>query len=446
MHTAHRHSKTPLLEQLFGLFLAAGLFVAAGLFLAAGLSSAAHSATEMLDQVVAVVDDDIVMASELRERLATVSENIKLQGGEAPPEDVLIRETLDRLILENIQIQMGDRFGVRISDAQLDQAMGRIAAQNRLTPEQFAILLEQEGRSYTEIRENIEREMVIQRVQQGNVNQLIQISEQEIANYLSTEEGQKLVQPEYRIVHALLPLSSDASEAEIERSRRYCETLIERIRSGESFEVVMSSAPEQYAFTGGDLGWRKLADLPSLFQEVAPTISRGETADLFESPSGLHIVTMADQRGGGEMTISQTKVRHILLKPSEILSDEQARELAEKLKARAEGGEDFGDLAREYSEDIGSAAEGGALGWTSPGQMVPEFENTMASTEINAISAPVRSQFGWHILEVLDRREKDVTEDMRKAQVQEFLHGRKYQEELDAWLRKIRDEAFVDIK
>jgi peptidyl-prolyl cis-trans isomerase SurA len=420
------------------------LLATGGLLLAsAGLTQAA---TEMLDQVVAVVDDDVIMASELRERLATVTENIQAREVEAPPEDVLIRETLDRLILESIQLQMGERFGVRISDAQLDAAMARIAAQNRLTPEQFAVLLEQEGRSYTELRQSIEREMVIQRVQQGNVNQLIQITDQEIANYLSTEEGQKLVQPEYRIVHALLPIASDASEADVERSRKFCEGLVQRIQGGESFEEVITSSPEEYTFTGGDLGWRKLADLPSIFQEVAPTLAAGETADLFQSPSGWHIVTMADQRGGGNLTVSQTKVRHILVKPSEILTDDQARQRVADLKARIENGEDFAALAREFSEDIGSAQEGGDLGWTSPGQMVPEFENTMASTEIGQISQPVRSQFGWHILEVTDRREKDMTNEMRRAQVEEFLHGRKYQEELDAWLRKIRDEAFVDIK
>jgi peptidyl-prolyl cis-trans isomerase SurA len=416
------------------------------LLIGGGLTLHVQAATEMLDQVVAVVDDDVIMASELRERLAAVTENIKAQEAEAPPEDVLIRETLDRLILESIQLQMGDRYGVRISDAQLDAAMARIAAQNRLTPEQFAALLEQEGRSFAELRENIEREMIIQRVQQGNVNQLIQISDQEIANYLSTEEGQKLVQPEYRIVHALLPISSEASAAEIEESREYCEGLVKRIQGGESFEAVISASPEEYTFTGGDLGWRKLADLPSIFQDVAPTLKRGETADLFQSPSGWHIVRMADQRGGGDLTISQTKVRHILVKPSEILTDDQARQRMVDIKARIAAGEDFEALAREYSEDIGSAAEGGELGWTSPGQMVPEFENTMASTEIGVVSPPFRSQFGWHILEVLDRREKDMSDEMRRAQVEEFLHNRKYQEELDAWLRKIRDEAFVDIK
>lgn len=405
----------------------------------------APAETEMLDQVVAIVDDDVIMASEMRERLSTVLEGIEARGVEAPPEDELIREILDRLILESIQLQLGDRYGVRIADAQLDAAMTRIAAQNRLSPEQFAILLEQEGQSYAEVRDTIRREMVIQRVQQGNVNQLIEISDQEIENYLSTEEGQKLVQPEYRIVHALLPVPSGASEDDIERSRLHAEGLIAQIRAGEAFDEVISASSGDYTFSGGDLGWRKLDDVPSIFQDVAQTLATGEVADLFRSPSGFHIVRMADRRGA-ELTIPQTRVRHILVKPSEILTDEQAKQRIVDIKARVEGGEDFEALAREFSEDIGSAAEGGDLGWTNPGQMVPEFENMMASTPEGELSEPVRSQFGWHLIEVLERREKDMTEEMRRAQIEEFLHQRKYQEELDAWLRKIRDEAFVDIK
>lgn len=399
----------------------------------------------MLDQVVAIVDDDVVMASELRERVRSVLETIESRGAEAPEEDELIREVLDRLILESIQTQMGQRVGVRISDQQLDAAMARIAAQNRMTPEQFSIVLEQEGRSYGEVRETIRREMVIQRVQQGNVNQLIEITNQEVDNYLATEEGQKLVQPEYRIVHALLPVSSGSGEAEVDAARAYCAGLIERMRGGEAFDAVVTASAEEYTFSGGDLGWRKLSDLPSIFQDVAQTLKSGEVADLFQSPSGFHIVKMEDRRGA-ELTIPQTKVRHILVKPSEILTDDQAKERVAELKERAEGGEDFAALAREFSEDIGSAAEGGDLGWTNPGQMVPEFENMMASTPTGELSDPVRSQFGWHVLEVLDRRDKDMTEEMRRVQIQEFLHQRKYEEELDAWLRKIRDEAFVDIK
>ncbi|MEM1402835.1 MAG: peptidylprolyl isomerase [Pseudomonadota bacterium] len=405
----------------------------------------AYGATEMLDQVVAIVDDDVIMASELRSRLAVVTEAMESQGAEMPAEDLLIRETLDRLILESIQTQMGTRFGVRISDAQLDAAMARLASQNRLTPEQFAALLEQEGRSYASIRENIRRELVIQRVQTGSVNQQIQITDQEIENYLSTEEGQKLVQPEYRIVHALLPVSSDMSTSLVEEYRSYCEGLVARIHAGEAFDQVVSESSGEYTFTGGDLGWRKLDDVPSIFQDVAQTLGPGETADLFQSPSGFHIVNMNDRRGA-ELSIDQTKVRHILVKPSEILTDEQARDRIVEIKARVADGEDFAALAREYSEDIGSAAEGGDLGWTVAGQMVPEFENMMASTPTGELSEPVRSEFGWHVIEVLDRREKDITEEMRRAQIEDHLHGRKYQEELDAWLRKIRDEAFVDIK
>jgi len=409
------------------------------------VASASQAATEMLDQVVAIVDDDVVMASELRARITMLTETLQARDMDMPPEDELIRETLDRLILESIQTQMGVRYGVRISDAQLDQAMTRVAAQNGLSLEQFGVALQQEGRGYGAMRENLRREMVIQRVQSGNVNQLIEITDQEIENYLATEEGQKIVQPDYRIVQALLPVASDASKAEVEAARSYAQAQLDRIRAGESFETVIGASTGEYTFTGGDLGWRKLDDLPSIFQDVAPNIKTGETADLVRSPSGFHVVYMADRRGVDAM-IRQTRIRHILIKPSEILTDAQARQRAADLRERIQNGEEFGALAREYSEDIGTATEGGDLGWTSPGQMVPEFENAADSTEIGTLSEPIKTQFGWHILEVTDRRDKDMTNEMRRAQIREILHSRKYQEELDAWLRKIRDEAFVDIK
>ena len=421
------------------------------LLLAAGVAATlltvgnAQSATEVLDQVVAIVDDDIVMASELRERIAAVNESIAARGIEAPPEDQLIRETLDRLILENIQLQKGQRVGVRISDAQLNSAMQRIAAQNRMTLDQFRQALEQQGQSYGAMREQVRREMIIQRVQGGNVNQRIQITDQEVDNFLATEEGQKMAQPEYHIVHALLAIPPDASAAAVAAAEAHVEKLAKRIRNGESFEAVVSSSTGQFTFSGGDLGWRKLDDLPSLFSGVAPGLAAGETADPIRSDSGYHLVYMAEKRGG-EQVVAQTEARHILIKPSEIMTDEQARELVVELRARAESGEDFGELAREYSEDIGSAAEGGELGWTSPGQMVPEFDKAMAATEVGQISEPVKTQFGWHIIQVEGRRQQDMTSEAIRAQAMNYLHDRKYQEELDAWLRQIRDEAFVDIK
>jgi peptidyl-prolyl cis-trans isomerase SurA len=410
-----------------------------------GLAPLVQAATEMLDQVVAIVDDDIIMASELRERLASISETIESRGLERPPEEILIRETLDRLILESIQVQKGVRVGVRISDAQLNASMQRIAAQNGMTLDQFRTALEQSGQSYNEMREQVRREMIIQRVQQGHVNQRIEISDQEVDNFLATQEGQKLTQPEYRLLHALLPISPDVSSSEEAAAKAHVDKLLARIRAGEPFEQVVSSSGGRYTFTGGDLGWRKLDDLPSLFSDVAPTLAKGETADPVRSASGFHLIKMEDKRGGEQM-VKQTKTRHILVKPSEILSDDGARDLVAGLKSRSLAGEDFSDLAREYSEDIGSAQEGGDLGWVSPGQMVPEFEQAMNATGVGEVSDPVRSQFGWHILVVDERREQDMTGEASRNQAANFLHQRKYQEELDAWLRQIRDEAFVDIK
>ena len=410
------------------------------------LSAQGRAQMEMLDQVVAIVDDDVIMASELRERVQSITQTLETRGAEMPPEDVLIRETLDRLILESLQLQLAQRVGVRISDAQLNAAMERVAAQNRMGLEEFRQALEAQGESFAAMREQIRREMLIQQVQRGNVNQRIQLSEQEVENFLESSEGQKLVQPEYRVLHALLPLESDASDSEVQAAREHVEGLLKRIRAGENFGEVVSASSGKYTFTGGDLGWRKVEDLPSLFAEVAPELGKGETSDPIRSPSGWHLVHMADLQGMGEQVVSQTRVRHILIRPSEILTPEEAQEKVAELKARIEAGEDFAELAREHSEDIGSAAEGGDLGWTMPGQMVPEFEAAMQETPVGELSEPVRSQFGWHLLEVLERREQDMSQQAMKNRAMEVLHQRKYEEELDAWLRKLRDEAFVDIK
>ena len=421
------------------------LFLAASLAASAALATPTQAATELLDQVVAIVDDDVIMASELRSRLAAVTASLEARGMDMPPEDELIRETLDRLILESIQIQKGMRVGVRISDAQLNSAMQRIAGQNQMSLEEFRQRLEMEGQSYVAMREQIHREMVLQRVQSGNVNQRIQITPQEVDNFLATEEGQKLTQPEFRLVHALLPLAPDASDNTVAAAEAHVTQMHARIDAGEPFDQVVGSSTGKYAFSGGDLGWRKLNDLPSLFGDIAPELKVGETSSPIRSDSGFHLVFLQDKRGG-EQIVAQTQVRHILVKPSEILNDEAAEALIIQLKERAEAGEDFAELAKEYSEDIGSAQEGGELGWASPGQMVPEFEKAMAETEIGALSKPVRSQFGWHLLEVMGRRDQDMTELAIKSKAQDYLHQRKYQEELDAWLRRIRDEAFVDIK
>jgi peptidyl-prolyl cis-trans isomerase SurA len=287
--------------------------------------------------------------------------------------------------------------------------------------------------------------MIIQRVQAGNVNQRIQITPKEVDNFLATEDGKKLTQSEYHLLHALLPIPPGTSPEDEAAAKAYVAQLVKRIRGGESFEEVIRSSSDKYRFSGGDIGWRKAEDLPSLFADLAPTMAKGATSDPIRSESGFHLIYMQDIRGG-EQIVAQTKASHILIKPSEILTDDQAREKIQGLRARAEAGEDFAALAREYSEDIGSAQEGGELGWTSPGQMVPEFEQAMQATAVGEISPPVRSQFGWHIVKVEGRRDQDMTTEAIRNKAAEYLHNRKYQEELDAWLQQIRDEAFVDIK
>jgi peptidyl-prolyl cis-trans isomerase SurA len=406
----------------------------------------AQGATEVVDQVVAIVDDDVIMASELRERVATVTANLQARGIKMPPQDELVRETLDRLILESIQLQKGARAGVRITDEQLNDAVQRIAAQNRMSLEEFRQALQRQGQSYDDVREQVRREMIIQRVQAGNVNQRIQMSEEEVANFMASQKGQALSDTEFHLLHALLPLSPDASDSEVASATAQVDAVLKSIRAGEPFEQAVRASTSPHTFSGGDLGWRKVEDLPSLFTDIVPKLTPGQTADPIRSENGLHLLFLKEVRGGTDQVVTQTKARHILIKPSEIMTDDQARDLAASLRARALAGEDFADLARQYSQDIGSAQEGGDLGWTIPGQMVPAFEAAMASTAVDQISAPVRTQFGWHIVKVEGRRQHDMKDEASRAKAMDYVHNRKYQEELDAWLRQIRDEAYVDIK
>ena len=397
----------------------------------------------VLDQVVAIVDDDIILASELQERVQGVRSSMEARDVEVPEDDILIRETLDRLILDSIQLQLVSRYGVRIPDQQLDEAMTRLARQNGLTLEQFRVALEQSGQSYAAARESLRDDLAIQRVQQGNVMRNINISEQEIDNFLTTEEGEAMTQPEYRAVQALLATGRNEDSSVTAAKENFVDETLSAIKSGVPFEEAVS-ATAPYSFSGGDLGWRKLGDIPSMFAEIVPTLNIGDVEKV-RSSSGFHLVYLADAVGG-ERLVRQTDVRHILVTPTEVLSENASEALANELKTRIEAGEDFGTLARQYSDDIGSAAEGGELGWTNPGQMVPEFEATMAASPEGQISAPFRSEFGWHILEVKERRDKDFSSEMRRNQVAGYIRDQKYQEELDAWLRKIREEAFVDIK
>ena len=396
-----------------------------------------------LDSVIAIVDEDIILASEVGERLEQIKASAEQRGITLPDEETVLQETLDRLILESIQLQLADRYGVRVPDAQLDQSMARIAAQNGMTLEQFRDALQQTGQSYAEMRAGLRDELAIQRVQQGSVMRDISITEKEIDNFMMTEEGIALTEPEYRVVQALLPIPRSDTAEQRTAKEDYVDGVLANILAGADFSEAVS-VQDPYTFQGGDLGWRKLSDIPSMFAGIIPSLKAGDTGKV-QSSSGLHLVHLAEARGL-ERLIEQTNVRHILITPNEVLDDEAARNFVLGLKERIGNGEDFTSLAQEHSDDIGSAQEGGELGWTNPGQMVPEFETAMANAEIGVVTEPVRSEFGWHILEVTGRRTEDFAEQVRRNQVANYLREAKYEEELDNWLRKIRDEAFVDIK
>ncbi len=416
----------------------------AGCALAASLGLGAQTIT--LDKVVAVVDDDVVMASELQQRLISITHKLQAANTELPPMDVLQSQILERLIIEQLQLNLGERANVSIDDSQLNQAIARIRQGNKLSEEAFAQQLAQEGMTLADLREEIRREMIINRVQQGSVNRRIKISEQEIDSFLASTEGKFWTSPDYQLGHILIALPSGASAAEIDSTKAKADQLHRELETGADFrKLAVANSAGQNALQGGDLGWRKLAQLPALFADEVPKLTKGGVSKPFRSAAGFHILKLYDQRGGGEQLVEQSKVRHILVKPSAILSDDQAYQKLKRLKARIEAGEDFAALAKEHSEDIGSMLSGGDLGWSMPGQFVPEFESMIKQVNVGEVSVPFRSQFGWHILQVQERRQEDMSETMIRNQAANLLRKRRFEEELQSWLQEIRDEAYVEI-
>jgi len=412
-------------------------------FVAVTISSGAASEVVPLDSVIAIVDEDIILSSEVFERIGQVKASAAQRQIALPDDETILQETLDQLILQSIQLQLADRYGVRIPDAQLDQSMTRIATQNGLTLEQFQQALAANGQDYATMREGIRKDMAIQRVQQGSVMRDISITEKEIDNFMATEEGIALTEPEYKVMQALLPISRSDTDAQRSEKEDFVDDVLASILAGLDFSEAVS-LEEPFTFQGGDLGWRKFSDIPSMFADIIPSLKAGETGKV-RSNSGLHLVHLAETRGLQRL-IEQTNVRHILITPNEVQDREASRAFIGELRERILSGEKFSDIARQYSDDIGSAQEGGELGWTNPGQMVAEFEAAMAQAEIGVITEPVSSEFGWHILEVTGRRTEDFAEQVRRNQVANYLREAKYEEELENWLRNIREEAFVDIK
>ena len=411
------------------------------------LSLNVHSKIELLDRVVAVVDSGVIMESQLNSRVEEILQRLKNDNAELPPLNLIEEQVLDRLIIEEIQLQIADRAGIKISDSELNQTLARVAAQNNLSLEEFRIKLEGEGTSYRSFRDTIRKELIIQRVQRGKVGAKIDISEQEIENFINSEEGKTQLAEQYNVQHILLSVKSGSTEKEIEEIKINANSLISRLNDGESFEKLAASfSAGQNALEGGYLGWRTEAELPSLFAEVVTELKVGEIASPLRSGAGFHILKLIDKRGNTVKFLDQTLARHILVQPSEIRTENQAEELINTIYERLTSGEDFKQLARQYSEDPGTKMDGGELGWSNPGDYDPAFEQTLNATKIGELSKPVKSSFGWHVIEVMDRRNEDVSQEEQKDRAFRIIFDRKFEQELQSTLIELRAEAYVDIK
>ena len=423
------------------------LSVLIGFLLSSFFSERMEAKIELIDRVIAVVDSGVIMESELNLRVQDIIGRLRSEGTELPPKELLEEQVLERLIIEEIQLQIGDSAGVKISDAELNRALSMLASQNSMNLEQFKESLDANNSSYSKLRDSVRKELIIQRVQRGKVGANIEISEQEIENFLNSEEGRSKLAEQYNVQQILLSLNSEAPESKVNSTKEKGADIIRRYNEGESFEKLATTySSDQNALEGGSLGWRKATELPTLFSDVVTKMKVGEASELIRSGAGFHIIRLAEKKGDVVKFEDQTLVRHILVQPSEIRSEKQTKDLMNEIYQKLADGEDFKQLARQHSEDPGSKMEGGELGWSAPDTFDPAFEAVMNSVDIGVFSTPFQSSFGWHILEVLDRRNEDISDDVRKNRAYSIIFNRKFEQELQRTLIELRSESYVDIK
>ena len=396
-----------------------------------------------LDRIIAIADDDVVLKSEFDMRWESIQAQLASIQGPRPDETVLKKQLLDQLIIENLQMQMATRAGVRVDDNQLNSALNGIAQQNNMTFEQFRQLLESQG-VYNTTREQLRRDIIMQQLQTGAVNNRIDITRQEVENFLRSEAGQADIAPEYRITQLMI---EHADGAEGSRREELADFLYEQMRQGAEIEQFIAAGQVSgIPVRGSDLGFRKTEEMPSIFQEVAPQLTLGEISAPFRSESGWHIVQLKDLRGGANLEIQQYHVRHIQIEPNEIRTESQAEDLIHDLYRRIQEGEDLSDLARQNTDDESSMVSGGDRDWITFGQLPPDFLAVVQDLDIGKMSEPVHLQSGWHIIELLEKRMQDVTQENMRYQAEQILRQRKFENELENWLTEMRDTAYIDIK
>lgn len=400
-----------------------------------------------VDRIVAVVNDEVITQHELRSRLESALGQLQRQGMSPPPRDVLEKQVLERLVTDRVQLQQAREIGLRVDDGQLEQALQRIAAGNKMSLAQFRAALEKDGIAFASFREEVRAEMAIARLREREVESKIFISDGEIDNYLAGASAPGSAGEEYHLAHILLRAPESASPEQIQKLRAKADQVLDRLRKGEDFSqlaAAYSDAPD--GMKGGDLGWRPLDRLPPLFAEASANLKVGDVSPVLRSSNGFHLIKLLAKRGGGaQQAVEQTHARHILIKVNEVVSESEARHKLESLRERIKHGESFAELARLFSQD-GSASKGGDLGWIYPGDTVPEFEQAMNLLAPGEISQAVQSPFGFHLIEVIERRVQDVSNERQRAAARQTLRERKREEAYQDWLRQARDRAYVEIR
>lgn len=412
--------------------------------LISGHAGAAPDEPLEADRIVAVVGDEVITYFELRNRLGSALKQLQKQGTPLPPQDVLERQMLERLIMDRAQLQFARETGLKVDDIQLEQAIGRIATSNKLTQQQFRQALEKDGITYTNFREEIRNEIVMARLREREVDSKLVISDGEIENHLANQAATGSNE-EYKMAHILLRAPESASPEQLQKLRLRGEQALKRARAGENFAelaAAFSDAPD--ALQGGEIDWRPLNRMPSLYADTGSKLGIGDISDLLRSSAGFHIVKLQGKRGGSVVaSVQQTRARHILIRINEVVSETEARRKLENVRDRIVNGVDFAEQARLYSQD-GSAAKGGELGWLNPGDTVPEFERAMDALKDNELSPVVQSPFGMHLIQVSERRQRDVSAERQRNVARQSIRERKLDEAYQDWLRQLRDRTYVE--
>jgi peptidyl-prolyl cis-trans isomerase SurA len=402
---------------------------------------------ETVDRIVAVVEDDVILESELQREEATISARMTENKAQLPPESVLRKQVLEKMIIDKLQQQIAARAGVTVSEEMLNSSAADIAQRNNMSLEQFREELEKSGISYQSFLDNMRNEIVINQLRAKEIGGRIKVSDSEVEHYLETQEKAGEEATQYHLGHILIAVKEGASASEIQKAQAKADGLVKKLRAGQDFsQMAISESDDGNALKGGDLGWRGINDIPSQLVEGVRKMRLNEVSNPIRSSGGFHIIKMLGLKSDVDNhVVSTTKARHILIKTNELIDDAEAKKRLLALKARITDGDDFAALARAHSDDKGSALKGGELGWVEPGSLVKPFEEAMNKLTINQISEPVQTQFGWHLIQVMDRKDKDNASEHKKNLVREAIRKRKIEEETELWLRRLRDEAYIEI-